>query len=239
MFSVTVRDNMMIAHSFRGDVFGPAQRLHGATFVVDATFRRPELDADNIVVDIGRATEQLHDALADLTYTNLDEHPEFAGTNTTTEYLAQVVAQRLGARAHDGRLGAGGTAGWFEGSGLLAAAFEHRTSRAGDPQVHTHVLVVNAVRRPDGLWAALDGRLLYAESKTAGYVHEAAFRRELVRELGVEWGPVHRGIAELEGVPADVRRAFSRRTREIDAYLADRDRSSPAARPPAPSPLRR
>jgi 6-pyruvoyl-tetrahydropterin synthase len=106
MFAVTVRDHIMIAHSFRGAVFGPAQALHGATFVVDATFRRPELDADNIVVDIGLATEQLHDALADLTYTNLDDHPEFAGVNTSTEFLAQVVARRLGERAGDGRLGA-------------------------------------------------------------------------------------------------------------------------------------
>jgi 6-pyruvoyl-tetrahydropterin synthase len=105
MFAVTVRDHVMIAHSFRGEVFGPAQALHGATFVVDATFRRAELDADNIVVDIGRATEQLHQALADLTYTNLDEHPEFAGVNTTTEFLAQVIAQRLAARARDGQLG--------------------------------------------------------------------------------------------------------------------------------------
>ena len=113
MFAVTVRDHIMIAHSFRGAVFGPAQALHGATFVVDATFRRAELDADNIVVDIGLATEQLHDALADLTYTNLDDHPELAGVNTTTEYLAQVIAQRLATRVGDGRLGphAGGLAG--------------------------------------------------------------------------------------------------------------------------------
>ena len=79
MFSVTVRDHMMIAHSFRGDVFGPAQRLHGATYVVDATFRRATLDADNIVVDIGRATEELHAVLAQLTYRNLDDEPDFAG----------------------------------------------------------------------------------------------------------------------------------------------------------------
>ena len=107
MFSVTVRDHMMIAHSFRGDVFGPAQRLHGATYVVDATFRRPALDADNIVVDIGRATEQLHAVLADVTYRNLDAEPEFAGVNTSTEALAQVVADRLVARIHAGALGEG------------------------------------------------------------------------------------------------------------------------------------
>jgi 6-pyruvoyl-tetrahydropterin synthase len=98
---------MMIAHSFRGDVFGPAQRLHGATFVVDATFRRPALDADNIVVDIGRATEELHDVLGQLTYRNLDDEPEFAGVNTSTEALAQVIADRLAERVRAGTLGEG------------------------------------------------------------------------------------------------------------------------------------
>ena len=107
MFSVTVRDHMMIAHSFRGEVFGPAQRLHGATFVVDATFRRAELDADGIVVDIGRATEALHEVLAELTYRNLDDEAAFAGTNTTTEALARFVADRLADRARTGALGEG------------------------------------------------------------------------------------------------------------------------------------
>jgi 6-pyruvoyl-tetrahydropterin synthase len=105
MFSVTVRDHMMIAHSFRGDVFGPAQRLHGATYIVDATFRRSALDADNIVVDIGRATEELHNVLTELTYRNLDDEPAFAGMNTSTEALARVVADRLAERVHDGALG--------------------------------------------------------------------------------------------------------------------------------------
>ena len=105
MFSVTVRDHMMIAHSFRGDVFGPAQRLHGATYVVDATFRRIELDADNIVVDIGRASEELHSVLAELTYRNLDDESAFAGVNTSTEALARVVADRLAERVHAGALG--------------------------------------------------------------------------------------------------------------------------------------
>jgi 6-pyruvoyl-tetrahydropterin synthase len=107
VFSVTVRDHMMVAHSFRGEVFGPAQRLHGATFVVDATFRRATLDADGIVVDIGRAAEQLHAVLAELTYRNLDEEPEFEGINTSTEALAQVVADRLAQRIHTGALGEG------------------------------------------------------------------------------------------------------------------------------------
>src|SRR5689334_13756168 len=96
---------MMIAHSFRGEVFGPAQRLHGATYVVDATFRRATLDADDIVVDIGRAGEQLHAVLAELTYRNLDEEPELAGMNTSTEALARLVADRLAERIHAGALG--------------------------------------------------------------------------------------------------------------------------------------
>lgn len=108
MFSVTVRDHMMVAHSFHGDVFGPAQRLHGATYVVDATLRGPALDADNILVDIGAATQLLHDVLAELTYRNLDEMAEFAGVNTSTEMLAKLVADRLAARIHDGALGDGG-----------------------------------------------------------------------------------------------------------------------------------
>ena len=107
MFAVTVRDHVMIAHSFRGEVFGPAQRLHGATYVVDATFRRPELDADGLVVDIGRATAQLRAVLADLDYRNLDEQPEFAGVNTSTEFLARVVADRLADRVAAGELGEG------------------------------------------------------------------------------------------------------------------------------------
>jgi len=101
VFSVTVRDHMMIAHSFRGEVFGPAQRLHGATYVVDATFRRADLDADGIVVDIGRAAEELHAVLAELTYRNLDDDPAFTGMNTSTEALAKVVADRLAERAGD------------------------------------------------------------------------------------------------------------------------------------------
>ncbi|HKN94648.1 MAG TPA: 6-carboxytetrahydropterin synthase [Thermoleophilaceae bacterium] len=102
---MTVRDHMMIAHSFSGEVFGPAQRLHGATYVVDATFRRAELDADGLVVDIGRATEQLHAVLAELGYRNLDDEPEFEGMNTSTEALARVVADRLAERVHAGELG--------------------------------------------------------------------------------------------------------------------------------------
>ena len=107
MFSVTVRDHMMVAHSFRGAVFGPAQRLHGATFVVDATFRRDTLDQDNIVVDMGRAAEELHAIVGGLSYRNLDDEAAFAGVNTSTEALAQVVADRLADRIHAGALGPG------------------------------------------------------------------------------------------------------------------------------------
>ena len=105
MFSVTVRDHMMVAHSFRGELFGPAQRLHGATFVVDATFRRAELSPDGVVVDIGAAAELLHAVLGELTYRNLDDDPAFAGTNTTTEVLARAIADRLAQRIADGALG--------------------------------------------------------------------------------------------------------------------------------------
>ena len=105
MFSVTVRDHVMIAHSFRGEVFGPAQRLHGATYVVDATFRRPDLDADGLVVDIGAATSELGAVLGELNYRNLDAEPAFAGRNTSTELLARVVADRLAERVQAGALG--------------------------------------------------------------------------------------------------------------------------------------
>ena len=106
MYSVTVRDHFMIAHSLRGATFGPAQRLHGATYVVDATFRRSELDADGVVVDIGRARERLAATLAPLNYRNLDEDPTLAGQNTTTEHLAQLIFERLAAALRAGELGA-------------------------------------------------------------------------------------------------------------------------------------
>jgi 6-pyruvoyl-tetrahydropterin synthase len=107
VFSVTVRDHVMIAHSLRGEVFGPAQRLHGATYVVDVTFRRATLDADGIVVDIGRAAEALRAVMAELGYRNLDDEADFAGMNTTTEALARIVADRLADRARAGDLGDG------------------------------------------------------------------------------------------------------------------------------------
>jgi 6-pyruvoyl-tetrahydropterin synthase len=105
VFSVTVRDHMMIAHSLRGETFGPAQGLHGATYVVDATFRRAALDADGIVVDIGRATAELSAVLAELTYRNLDDEPALAALNTTTEELARLIADRLAERLLSGGVG--------------------------------------------------------------------------------------------------------------------------------------
>ena len=105
MFSVTVRDHVMIAHSLRGETFGPAQALHGATYVIDATFRRANLDADGVVVDIGRAAEGLRAVVAELNYRNLDDVPALAGINTTTEVLARLIADRLAERVHAGALG--------------------------------------------------------------------------------------------------------------------------------------
>ena len=107
MFSVTVREHFMIAHSFDGDVFGPAQKLHGATYVVDVEFRRAALDADNLVVDIGRATDALRAELARLNYRNLDDEPAFAGQNTTTEFLAHAIFERIAERIRGGELGDG------------------------------------------------------------------------------------------------------------------------------------
>ena len=105
MYSVSVRDHFMIAHSFSGAVFGPAQRLHGATYVVDVEFRRPELDSDGIVVDIGRALDTVHSILGALNFQNLDEVPEFKGRNTTTEFLARVIFDRVVGAIHHGDLG--------------------------------------------------------------------------------------------------------------------------------------
>ena len=105
MFGVTVRDHMMVAHSFRGEVFGPAQRLHGATFVVDATFRGERLDEHGVLVDIARAAEELHAVVASLTHRNLDDEPDLAGVNTTTEVMARHVADRLAERVRQGAVG--------------------------------------------------------------------------------------------------------------------------------------
>ena len=126
MFSVTVRDHMMIAHSLRGEVFGPAQQLHGATYVVDVTFRRATLDANGIVVDIGRAAEALRAVVGELGYRNLDDEVELGGMNTTTEELARVVADRLADRARAGDLGDGA----LELEGLVVTLHESHVAWA-------------------------------------------------------------------------------------------------------------
>jgi 6-pyruvoyl-tetrahydropterin synthase len=135
MFSVTVRDHVLIAHSFKGEVFGPAQRLHGATYVVDVEFKRTTLDADGIVIDIGRATDVLRQTLAELNFRNLDDVAEFAGKNTTTEFLAHVIFKRLTAAAKRGDIGPGGRTVeqirvTLHESHVASASFEDRTDSA-------------------------------------------------------------------------------------------------------------
>ncbi len=135
MYSLNVRDHFMIAHSFQGKIFGPAQRLHGATYVVDVELRRPQLDEDGIVVDIGRARDVVRAVLSELDYRNLDEEPSLRDLNTTTEVLARTIFDRIAARAADGTLGPGGAAlssmkvilreshlAWASYEGELAAA---------------------------------------------------------------------------------------------------------------------
>ena len=108
MYALTVRDHIMIAHSFHGEIFGPAQRVHGATYLIDACFQRSELDADGLVVDIGLASDTLRTVLADLNFRNLDDEPAFKGKNTTTEYLCLHIHGLLAAACQDGRMGPGG-----------------------------------------------------------------------------------------------------------------------------------
>ena len=133
MYTVTVRDHFMIAHSFKGETFGPAQRLHGATYIVDLEFRRPELDADGMVVDIGRAGEVLRAVVAGLSYRNLDEEPAFKGRNTTTEFLARVVFDRIVEAIGRDALGTGARAVaslrvTLHESHVASASFEGRVS---------------------------------------------------------------------------------------------------------------
>jgi 6-pyruvoyltetrahydropterin/6-carboxytetrahydropterin synthase len=135
MYTVTVRDHFMIAHSFRGEAFGPAQRLHGATYIVDLEFRRPDVDGDGVVVDIGRATDVLRAVLAALNYQNLDEDPAFEGRNTTTEFLARVVFDRIAGAIGRGDLGPGARAVeslrvTLHESHVASASFDGRVSAA-------------------------------------------------------------------------------------------------------------
>jgi 6-pyruvoyl-tetrahydropterin synthase len=124
VFSVTVRDHMMIAHSLRGESFGPAQSLHGATYVVDATFRRAELDADGVVVDIGRAADELRATVSELNYRNLDEEPDLEGMNTTTEALARLIADRLAERLGDAARELDGLVVTLHESHIASASYE-------------------------------------------------------------------------------------------------------------------
>ena len=137
MFSVTVRDHVMIAHSLRGDVFGPAQRLHGATYTVETTFRRAELTSDGIVVDIGCAGQLLREVLDAFSYRNLDDQSEFAGMNTTTEVLAQHIADRLADRIHSGALD-DGTAG-DGGAGISSLVVTLHESPVASASYERHV----------------------------------------------------------------------------------------------------
>jgi 6-pyruvoyl-tetrahydropterin synthase len=124
VFSVTVRDHVMIAHSLRGEAFGPAQRLHGATYIVDATFRRAELDSDGVVIDIARASEELHAVLSELGYRNLDDEPALASINTTTEELARVIANRLAERLGDAGRELDGLVVTLHESHIASASYE-------------------------------------------------------------------------------------------------------------------
>src|SRR5579862_1213311 len=124
MYSVTVRDHMLIAHSLRGQTFGPAQRLHGATYVVEAAFRAAELDSDGVVVDIGRASEELRAVVAELDYRNLDDEPSLAGLNTTTEALARVIADRLAERMSDAAPSLDGLVVTLHESPVASASYE-------------------------------------------------------------------------------------------------------------------
>src|SRR6185436_921066 len=135
-------------------------------------------------------------------------------------YLERVAAS--------GRRGSGGAVS-IQGNGFVAAAFRHRTSRAGDPQLHTHVLIANLVKGVDGRWSALDGRAIFQHAKTAGFLYEARLRARLTERLGVDWGPVKNGIADIDGIPKEVLREFSRRRAEIEAELLRRGESSAAA----------
>lgn len=186
------------------DLVAPhARRVPG----FDVTFSAPK----SVSVLFGIGDEGLRRAIR-------SEHD--AAVTEAFGYLERVAA--------NGRRGAGGTTS-IRGAGFIGAVFRHRTSRAGDPQLHTHVLIANMVQGTDGKWSAVDGRAIYQHAKTAGYLYEARLRARLTERLGVEWTPVRNGIADIEGVPKDVLRGFSRRRAEIEAELLRRGESSAAA----------
>ncbi|TML36534.1 MAG: conjugative relaxase, partial [Actinobacteria bacterium] len=154
-----------------------------------------------------------------------DVSTEVCAAHETAVDRALDYLERQAAVARRGKGGAESVAG----NGLLAAAFRHRSSRAGDPQLHTHVLVANTTKAADGRWSALDARHLYAHAKTAGYLYQAQLRSELSRRLGIEWTQVHKGVAEIERIPTSVTRAFSRRRAEIECTMGERGEHSRAA----------
>ena len=178
-------------------VTGEILRTRGSVAGFDVTFSAPK--SVSVLFGIGDPTTQstIHDAHA----------------RAVTQAFAYFERSTAFARR-----GAGGVE-TVRGEGLVAAAFVHRTSRSGDPQLHTHVLVANLVRADDGRWSALDGRLVYAHARTAGFLYQAALRAELTRSLGVEWTPVTKGSAEIRGVSSRIIRAFSRRRAEIEAAM--------------------
>lgn len=144
------------------------------------------------------------------------------------EAAVEAALDYMERHAAMGRRGKGGQVSVL-GNGFIAAGFRHRTSRAGDPQLHTHVLVANMTKGPDGRWTALDARRLYVHARTGGFLYQAQLRLELTRRLGVEWTPVRNGVAEIDGIPPALRRAFSRRRAEIEAELTNRGETSASA----------
>lgn len=151
-----------------------------------------------------------------------------AAVRESHEAAVSAALRYMERQAAVGRRGRGGHQAVL-GNGFLAAAFRHRSSRAGDPQLHTHVLVANMTRGPDGRWTALDAKRLYVNAKTGGYLYQAQLRRQLAQRLGVEWTPVRKGQAEIAGLPTDVLKAFSRRRAEITERMADRGETSSRA----------
>jgi conjugative relaxase-like TrwC/TraI family protein len=192
-------------HPASGDALRSSGRARVPGF--DLTFSAPK----SVSVLFGICPDSVRAAI---------ENAHDVAVRDALEHVERASAH--GRRGHDGLE-------VVQGDGLVAAAFRHRTSRAGDPQLHTHVLVANLVRGSDGRWGALDGRRLYAHAKTAGYLYEARLRAELTRTLGVGWTPIRNGIADVAGVPRPVLRAFSRRRQEIEAELARHGASSAAA----------
>ncbi|MDQ3876984.1 MAG: relaxase domain-containing protein, partial [Actinomycetota bacterium] len=183
----------------------------GARLMNGKLTKRQRVPGFDLTFRVPKSVSLLH-ALGDKEASNEAASAHDAAVAAALRYLER---QASGARRGKGgktRIGS---------DGFIAAAFRHRTSRAGDPLLHTHVLVANLVKGQDGRWGALDARQLYLQAKTAGYLYQAQLRCELSRRLGVEWGPVRSGAADLEGIPRSVIRAFSTRRAEIEAGVGE------------------